>query len=223
MKIYDISLPLNSKTVIYPGNPDMTIEPYKTVPEYPTNLSRITFGSHTGTHVDAPRHVDNNAIGVDKIDLEKCIGPCRVLDMTKVEEKITVQDFEKENIREGERILTKTKNSLKGFSAMGGSASGGNHLFEDSIYLDGDAADFLAEKGIMLFGIDSLSVKKRGGEDTRPHTSLLSKNIVIFEGLDLSQVEAGEYQFIGLPLKFTDLDGAPARAILIKNGSNSTI
>lgn len=207
MRIYDISLSLNSKTIIYPGNPGMFIKPHKIVPEYPTNLSQIIFGSHTGTHADAPRHIDSGAIGVDKIDLGKCIGPCRVLDFANVEEKIAVADLERCNIQAGERILARTKNSLRGFS----------QFFENFIYLDGDAADYLALKRIALFGIDSLSIKKCGGKDTRPHTSLLRKNIVIFEGLDLSKVKPGSYQFIGLPLKFTDLDGAPARAVLIKN------
>lgn len=205
MTICDISLPLNSKTTIYPNNPGILIEPYRRVPEYPTNLTKITFGSHTGTHVDAPRHVDNNALGVDKISLEACIGPCRVLDLTYVEEKIAIPDLEKYDIKAGERILAKTKNSLRGFT----------RFYENSVYLDGDAADFLADKGIILFGIDWFSVKKRGEKDVRPHTSLLGKNIVLFEGLDLSKVEPGEYQFVGLPLKFTDLDGAPARAVLI--------
>ncbi len=204
MKIYDISLPLDNKTLLYPGNPKMLIEPHKTVPEYPTNLSSITFGSHTGTHVDAPRHIDNDAVGVDRVNLTACIGPCRVLDITDASEKITVFALEKEDIKEGERILVKTQNSLRGFSEFP----------EAPIYLDGDAADYLAERGIILFGIDWLSVKKRGGQDARPHTSLLRKNIVLFEGLDLSQVAPGSYQFIGLPLKFTDLDGAPARAVL---------
>ena len=194
MKIYDISVPLNNQTAIYPGNPEILIEPHRSVPEYPTNLSKITFGSHTGTHVDAPRHVDNSAIGVDKIDLAKCIGPCRVLDVTRVDDGIKIADLKEYNIKQGERILIKTKNG----------------------YLDGDAADYLANIGIIIFGIDSLSVKKRGSPDTRPHTSLLKKNIVLFEGLDLSKIEPGEYQFIGLPLKFTDLDGAPARAVLIR-------
>lgn len=222
MKIYDISLSLHNQTIIYPGNPGIFIEPRRAVPEYPTNLSKITFGSHTGTHVDAPRHVDNNAIGVDKIDLEKCIGPCRVLDFMDCEEKISVLDLEKQSVKSGERILAKTKNSLRlaSFdSAQDKSLARGkppHDFFDDAIYLDGDAADLLANKGIILFGIDWLSIKKRGGEDTRPHTSFLSKNIVIFEGLDLSKVEPGKYEFIGLPLKFTDLDGAPARAVLVK-------
>jgi arylformamidase len=205
MKFYDISLPLNDQTVIYSGNPDMVIESYRQTPDYPTNLSRITFGSHTGTHVDAPKHVDNSAIGVDEIDLGKCIGPCRVLDFSDSKEKITIDDCKKYNIKSGQRILAKTQNSLRGFDQMR----------DDAIYLDGDAADWLAEIGISLFGIDWLSIKKRGGEDVRPHTSLLNKGIVIFEGLDLSKVTPGNYEFVGLPLKFTNLDGAPARAVLM--------
>ena len=75
----------------------------------------------------------------------------------------------------------------------------------------------MAQKRIVLFGIDYLSVKKRGGSDNRSHTELLKNDIVNFEGLDLSQVEPDEYFFVGLPLKFIDLDGAPARAILLQN------
>lgn len=205
MKIYDISLSLDNQTIIYPGNSKINIEPYRSIPEYPTNLSKIIFGSHSGTHIDAPRHVDKKAIGVDKINLESCIGPCRVLDMICAMESVKISDLEKEKIKSGERILVKTKNSIRGFEKF----------YEDYIYLDGDAADYLANIGIILFGIDSLSIKKRGGSDMRPHTSLLKKNIILFEGLDLSEVEPGEYQFIGLPLKFTDLDGAPARAVLV--------
>jgi len=114
--------------------------------------------------------------------------------MTDADEGIRISDLEGYNIKQGERILVKTKKS----------------------YLDGDAADYLGDIGIVLFGIDSLSIKKQGGPDTRPHTSLLNRDIIIFEGLDLSQVEPGEYKFVGLPLKFTDLDGSPARAVLIE-------
>src|SRR3989344_7057404 len=205
MKIHDISLSLDKNTVIYPGNPVMIVESYKRIPKDPTNLSKITFGSHTGTHIDAPKHAFSDMAGIDGVSLEKCVGKCRVLDMLDVKEKMEIRDFERCGIESGERILVKTKNSERGFGKF----------HDDSVYLDGDAADYLADKGIILFGIDSLSIKKRGDEDARPHTSLLKNGIVIFEGLDLSKVEPGEYEFIGLALKFTDLDGAPARAILI--------
>ncbi|MCH8741531.1 cyclase family protein [Patescibacteria group bacterium] len=202
-KIIDISLPIDEKTVVYPGNPKVNI---KTIYGKTSTYSEIKFGSHTATHIDVPKHVFKKGFGVDKIDLKKVIGECRVFDMTRVKESIKVEDLEKENIKKGERILVKTKNSLLGFKKF----------YDNYIYLDGDAAEFLAQKKISLFGIDYFSVKKRGGKDTRPHTELLKNGIVIFEGLDLSKAKAGKYFFIGLPLKFTNLDGSPARVILLK-------
>ncbi|MDO8590750.1 MAG: hypothetical protein Q7R65_02090 [bacterium] len=110
-------------------------------------------------------------------------------------------------VKKAERILVKTRNSLRGF----------DKFYDDYIYLNGDAADYLAELGISLFGIDYFSVKQRGSKDQRPHTSLLSKNIPIIEGLDLSQVPAGNYTLVCLPLKFTGIEGGPARVILISD------
>jgi len=203
---YDISLPLRNGTIIYPGNPDILVAPHHQLPKDSSNISRIDFGSHSGTHVDAPRHVDTGAMPVDQIPLETFVGPCRVLDMTHCADAVRIEDFEKYGgVKVGERILFKTKNSLRGFEKF----------YDDYVYLDGGAADYLAEKGVILVGIDALSIKQRGSKDFRPHASLLGKGIVIFEGLDLAKVPAGNYTFIGLPLKFVGLDGAPARAVLL--------
>jgi len=201
-KIIDISLLLSDKTIVYPGNPEIKIA---TIPGKTSTHSEITIGSHAGTHLDAPKHVFENGAGVDKVDLNKIVGECRVLDMTRVKEVIGVDDLKKEKIKKGERILVKTKNSKRGFEKF----------YDDYIYLGGEAAEFLAKKKIALFGMDYLSVKKRGGPDNRPHTELLRSGVVIFEGLDLSKVKPGKYFFVGLPLKFAGLDGAPARAVLI--------
>lgn len=202
-KIIDISLPLNSSTIIYPGDPKIVIELAEK--GYPL-VSKITLGSHTGTHIDAPKHVFKDGASLDEIPLEQMVGKCRVFDFTDAESAIKVSDLKKHNIKEGERILAKTKNSEIGFKKFR----------DDYIYLDGDAAEYLAQKRVALFGIDYLSVKQRGSNDTRAHTELLKNNIIIFEGLDLSKAEAGEYMFVGLPLKFTSIDGSPARAILLK-------
>ncbi|HEY4513131.1 MAG TPA: cyclase family protein [Candidatus Paceibacterota bacterium] len=207
MKIIDISLPLNSKTPIYPENVPLSINIHHAMPEYSTQLSSITFGSHTGTHIDAPGHAVEGAPMLDKIPLENFIGTCRVLDFSQEEgESVTQKMLENKNIKKGERILLKTSNSIRGFK----------EFYEDFVYLDGDAADYLASLEVLLVGIDSLSIKKRGGADNRPHTSLLFKNIPIVEGLDLSKAEEGEYELYCLPLSFTDIDGAPVRAVLIE-------
>lgn len=202
--ILDISLPIKTNMMVYPKNPEVIIEEINTGH---STISKITFGSHTGTHVDAPKHANSEGLPVDQIDLDLMMGPCRVLDCTHCKEKITVEDLKRFGIKEKERILAKTQNSYRGFE----------EFYEDYIYLEGDAAKYLGDKKISLFGIDYLSIKKRGSEDNRPHTELLKHGIPIFEGLDLSKVKPGEYIFFGLPLRIEDCDGAPARCVLIPN------
>ena len=201
-KIIDISLALEEGMITYPNNPEFKIQSFQ---DLTSAHSVIEMGTHTGTHIDAPRHVFKNGKGVSRIPLTAYVGKCRVLDLSMVKESITINDLKKYRIKKGERILVKTRNSTRGFKKF----------YNDYTYIDGDTADYLAEKGIILFGIDYLSVKKRGGSDHRPHTSILKKGIVIFEGLDLSKVSEGVYTFIGLPLKLGNIDGAPARAVLV--------
>ncbi|MFA6536252.1 MAG: cyclase family protein [Candidatus Paceibacterota bacterium] len=207
MKIIDISLPLNNQTVVYPGNVPLEISVHHEMPEHATHLSKIVMGSHTGTHIDAPAHAVIGGVSLDQIPLTILIGPCRVLDFSEVKESVKIEDLKKFSPQKGERLLVKTSNSKRGF----------DKFYDDYIYLDGDAADYLVSLDISLFGIDYLSIKKRGGKDHRPHTSLLAKGIPIIEGIDLSKVEAGEYNLFCLPLKFTGIEGGPARAILTKN------
>lgn len=207
MKIIDISLPLNNQTPVYPKNVPIVVNVHQKMPEGSSHLSSITFGSHSGTHIDAPAHCIPGTLTLDKLPLEHFIGPVRVLDFSaETAECVTKDMLEKKNIKIGERILLKTRNSLRGFK----------EFYTDYVYLDGDGADYLAGLGVMLIGIDTLSIKKSGGPDNRPHLSFLSKNIPIVEGLDLSAAAEGEYELFCLPLKFTDIEGAPARAVLIQ-------
>lgn len=207
MKIFDVSIALNNKTVVYPGNVPLTIDVHHEMPEHATHLSKIVMGSHTGTHVDAPSHAVQGALSLDSIPLETFVGPCRVLDCTGSVGSVKIPDLKKFDVKRGERILVKTQNSILGFDTFR----------DDYIYLDGDSADYLSELGIALFGIDYFSVKQRGSKDQRPHTSLLAKNIPIIEGLDLSHVPAGSYILVCLPLKFIGIEGGPARVILADN------
>ncbi len=207
MKIIDISIPLDNETVIYPGNVPLSISIHHSMPEHATHLSSITFGSHTGTHIDAPSHAVAHGKSLDQIPLVNFVGPCRVLDFSNESgEAVTLEFLKSKNIKEGERILLKTKNSLTGFK----------EFYDDYVYLDGEGAEYLASINILVVGIDSLSIKKRGGSDVRPHTALLEKNIPIIEGLDLSEVSEMSYELYCLPLNFQGIEGSPARAILIE-------
>ncbi len=207
MKIIDISIPLTNETSIYPGNVPLSISVHHAMPEHATHLSSITFGSHTGTHIDAPSHAISGGKSLDELPLDIFIGSCRVLDFSGYgEEAVTLDFLKSKNIKTGERILLKTKNSLRGFK----------EFYDDCVYLDGDAAEYLARLSLLLVGIDSLSIKKRGGSDQRPHTALLQNNIPIIEGLDLALVSEGEYELCCLPLKFVGIEGSPARVVLLE-------
>ena len=244
MNFIDISQDIYSGMPVYPNNPEVSL---KAIASTISVISELTLGTHTGTHVDAPRHVFENGNDVSNINLDKFFGPCAVIDLTHVESEISTQDIVKglDNLKSTDsgnlpdgaavmsviphqtakfpgKIIFKTRNSLSFYAGNehpeGSAKSHPAKFSKDYVSLSGDAADFLAEKpGLHLVGIDYLSIKAVGSSDKRPHTSLLKKEVVIFEGLNLSNVVAGEYIFCGLPLKLKDADGAPARAVLIKH------
>jgi arylformamidase len=204
-KIIDITLPLNEKTIVYPGNPPVTFEHFGSASGSSFN-TKISMSSHSGTHMDAPAHAFKDGSGVDKIDLSKVIGPCRVLDFSSAKTEITVENLQQKKIKKGERILLKTTNSSRGYK----------EFYNDYIYVSGEGAMYLADRKIALVGIDALSIKKRGLPDNTAHTALLSKGIPVLEGINLHNVEEGEYFLVAAPLPFTGLDGSPLRAVLLK-------
>ncbi|NCS99024.1 cyclase family protein [Candidatus Parcubacteria bacterium] len=220
MKIYDISIELNNDAIVYPGNAPVKISDYARIPDASSNLSKIEMGSHTGTHIDAPFHVSNDGEKLGKFPLEYMVGPAKVFDFSYLQpgDAIKIEDFEKVagslgGILNGDRILVKTSNSERGFG----------EFYEDFVYLDGDCAEWLASKGIVFFAIDYLSIKQKGSKDNRPHTELLDKNIPIAEGVNLKYVPEGQYQLVFLPLKIAEIDGAPARAILIDENDDKIV
>jgi arylformamidase len=203
-KIIDISLPLSDSTIVYPNNVPLKIETHAHMPDSTTHLSKITMGTHTGSHIDAPMHAVIGASTLDQIPLETFIGICKVVDATHRSPGEGVKKEDIGEVKSGDRILIKTSNSIRGFE----------NFYDDYVYLDGDAADWLAEMKVELVGIDYLSIKQRGSKDQRPHTSLLEKNIPIIEGINLNHVDPGYYELICLPLKFIGVEGGPARIIL---------
>ena len=203
--IIDISLPLTKTTIVYPGNPQIIFTPLVSVASG-SRITKISFGSHTGTHIDAPSHAVAGGQTLDQLNLDAFIGSCRVLDLTACLTCIGAEDLRKFDVKAGERILAKTKNSEIGFETFR----------SDYIYLNPEAADYLANTKIKLFGIDYLSVKQKGSQDNRPHTALLNNNIPILEGINLKEVTAGDYFLMTLPLKFIGIDGSPTRAVLLK-------
>lgn len=200
--LIDISLPLSPHGITYPNNPNVEFEEQSTQTSV---ITKIAFGSHSGTHIDAPSHAKlENGATIDELDISIFHGKARVVDCLDSKGEITVADLERKDIKKGERILLKTDNSLRGF----------HEFFPNFVYLTSEGAEYLASKGVILVGIDSLSIKQKGNPDNRPHTNLLEKEIPILEGLDLSKATPGEYTLSAFPLKFIGIDGSPCRAVL---------
>lgn len=208
MKIYDVTVPISEQTPVYEGDPHVEITVANAIERGDAaNVSRLCCGIHTATHVDAPNHFIEGARRVHELELEKLIGTARVVEIDRSVLAITAAHLE--NLEGVERVLFKTRNSdfwnepEKGFR-------------KDFTYIAPDAAKVLADLGVKLVGIDYLSVEKFGAETFDTHITLLEKEIVIVEGLDLREVPAGDYELVCLPLKIIGGtgDGAPARTIL---------
>lgn len=208
-KIIDISVSLHTGMVYYPGDAKPEIKPARLISDGAVaNLSDVHMGTHTGTHVDAPRHFVDGKAAVDELPLEALLGPARVLDLTVVEGGISASDLEQAHIGEPERVLMKTRNS--GLWSM-------SEFQRDFIFLDDSGADLLVERGVKLIGTDYLSIERFHSESHYVHKRLLEVGTVVLEGADLSEVEPGDYELCCLPLKISGADGAPARAVLIKS------
>ena len=208
MKIYDISVPISTTMPTYPGDPPVVIEPIKQIGKGSrSNVSRVAFGDHTGTHFDPPRHFIPGGKTIDQMDLNVLYGSARVVDFTRVEREITARDLTRARIpKRATRLLFKTRSS-----AMWERAG----FQQDYIGVAWDAAQWLVDRGVKLVGVDYLSVETFGASEPRTHRTLLGAGVVIVEGLNLRGIKPGRYTFVGLPLKIQDGDGAPGRAILI--------
>lgn len=210
MRIYDVSVRLSETTPTYPGDPGIEIRSWKSLAEGDSaNVSLLYMGAHSGTHVDAPAHFIEGAGRVESLPLEALIGEAQVV---AVPDSVTTIDasFTAAHCQPGrERILFKTRNS--------NFWSGENTVFHtDFTHIDLGAAEYLVSQGTKLVGIDYLSIEQFKSKTHETHLALLSKGIVILEGLDLREVGAGIYELICLPLRIASGsgDGSPVRAVL---------
>ena len=198
MEIIDISVPIRSGMVTYPGDPEVRLVRTSSIADgAAANVSKLDFGVHSGTHVDAPLHFIDGAAGADELPLDVLNGPCEVVEAARLDKSAV--DAAPEGT---ERVLFKTRNS----------ELWAKDSFADEFErLDGAAARALVERGVRLVGVDYLSVG-----DEEAHHALLGAGVVPIEGLDLRGVVPGTYELHCLPLRLVGSDGAPARAILVR-------
>jgi arylformamidase len=206
-RIYDISVPIRSGGLVYPGNPEIEITLQQAVAKGAgANVSFIRFGSHTGTHADAARHFFDDGQTVDKIPLDRLIGPALLLAFPDELRAVTAADLQKHDVKGHTRILLRTRNSA---------LLSQKEFVRDYTFLAPDGAQYLVDNGVELVGIDYLSIEQFHSGHHKTHRTLLERSVVILEGLDLSVPAPGAYELICLPLRIEGCDGAPARAVLI--------
>jgi arylformamidase len=205
--IYDISLPLVDGGLIYPNNPPISITPAQQISKgASSNSSTLSFGSHTATHVDAPKHFFDDGAGADTLSLDVLMGPAMLICVDDDVRAVGVKELERHELSGHQRVLIKTRNS---------SFNREREFRQDYTYLAPDGAEHLVKLGVRLVGVDYLSVEQFHSGHHKTHRTLLGAGVVIVEGLDLSVPPMGPYDLRVLPLRLPGLDGAPARAVLV--------
>lgn len=204
----DASVPLRPGMPHWPGDGPFSIRQDHSLAQGDTaNVSHISLGVHTGTHMDAPLHFLHDGQSIDTLPFNAVVGRARVIEIEDTE-SIKVPELERHDIEAGERILFKTVNSSRAWQS--------DEFYEDFVYISKEAAEFLAQKKILTVGVDYLSVGGFRNDGVETHHALLGAGIWIIEGLNLSAVPSGHYDFVCLPLRLSGAEGSPARAILRK-------
>jgi arylformamidase len=206
MEVYDISQTLCREIAVWPGDPEFRSRwVMRSCEGASSNVSAVDLCVHTGTHVDAPLHLDVSGYDVVGAPLNRFIGSARVLAIPAAK-SIRASDLSELDWTRVERVLFKTRCS----------SLPEQRFHENYVYIEKDAAGFLVDKGMLLVGTDALSVDDFASTDLPSHRMLLQHGIVILEGARLQHVPPGDYELICLPLKLAGLEGSPVRAILRK-------
>lgn len=202
MKFYDVTAPIYEGMPVYKNKPEKQPK-FHTVTNGHVTETKVEMDLHTGTHVDAPLHMINDASTIETIAIKDLVGPVKLFDLTDVEDRITKEDIQHLDIQKDDFILFKTKNSF-------------DEAFNfEFIFVAEDAAAYLAEVGIKGVGIDALGIE-RAQEGHPTHRSLFQANVIVMEGLRLKEVEAGEYFMVAAPLNIQNTDASPARVLLFE-------
>ena len=205
-RYWDVSVAMRDGMVCWPGDPEPRVEQVLFMDRGDLcNLTRLNISAHTATHMDAPRHFVADGTGIEHTDLDAVIGTARVVEI-RDPSAIGRTELEKLEPQRGERLLFKTMNSDAAWESP--------KFVEEFVYLADEGAQYLVECGVRTIGVDYLSIGGFRHDTVETHVTILSAGITVIEGLNLKNVEPGEYELICLPLKIAGADGAPARVVL---------
>lgn len=206
MKMHDVTSTICEGMTVYKNKPEKQPNFNSVTNGYVTE-TQLELGVHTGTHIDAPRHMFVDGDTFETIAMEDLVGQSKVFDLTHVEDGISKKDLEGFDIQKDDFVLFKTKNSYV-------------ETFDfDFIYLAHDGAEYLSQIGIRGVGIDTLGIE-RSQEGHPTHKTLFENKIIIIEGLRLKEINQGDYFMVAAPLKLEGTDGSPARVLLFEELNN---
>lgn len=208
-KYYDISRLLASNIAVWPGDTKYKLQEVMRQSEGDSvNVSTLTMSAHTGTHIDAPFHYDSQGLRVNNLEPDIYWGTAQVVSIEKSDGPIFPEDLVEYDLGMAKRLLLHSNAS-----------EGDPSIFpEKIIYSSSELAEFMGEKGIVLFGTDAPSVDDINDPKLPGHHALNKNGISILEGLDLSMVPDGVYELSALPLNIMGGDGSPVRAVLREMG-----
>jgi arylformamidase len=211
VRIFDVTVAISEATPIYKGDPGVEITYFRSISSGATaNVSQVAFGVHTGTHVDAPNHFIDGGKRIHELDPQKLIGQCRVIEIPA--DVTAIEPEHVGDVNSLKRFVFKTRNSSFWAEPERGFRT-------DFTYITPATAKMLVDNGVVLVGIDYLSIEKSGSPGHPVHVTLLENETIILEGLDLREVSAGDYDLICMPLKYIGGggDGSPARTFLLRS------
>lgn len=202
-RLWDISPPIASGSPLFPG--DTAYSQRWTAelgPGCPVNLSAITMSPHIGAHADAPLHYGAGEAPIGSVDLDPYLGPCRVVHAINCGPLVEPGHLAHAAADLPARVLVRTCRRAPtawspAFTAFAPETIG-----------------WLADRGVRLVGIDSQSVDPAASKTLDSHRQLLERGVRVLENLVLDDVPAGDYELIALPLKLTEADASPVRAVL---------
>lgn len=200
--IYDITRIIHSDALVYPGDDPILVDNLcKIDNNCPCNITNLEWTTHFLTHVDPPLHFIKDGRSLDDIPLDRFTGKSLVIE---VDGDAVLPEHIPENVT-GYNLLFKTRNSFEYDESK---------FNESHVYVSKEACEIAVERGINMVGIDYISIDRFGDESYPAHNTLLSNDVLILEGIDLSEVPLGEYFLFALPLKIKGGDGSPVRAVL---------
>ncbi len=206
--IYDITVLLGEESITYPGDPVFLRELVTTLKDQgDCELSRLSMSSHSGTHMDAPSHFIQGGKSIDRYGPEDFMFSAVILE-TKDDRIIHPKEMKNIRIDPGDALLFKTENSRSGRCKSGA-------FSQDYVYLSEEAADLCIEKGVGLIGIDYITIDRYNDATFAIHHKILGNNILILEGIDLSEVPPGRFTLFCPALKIKNGEASPVRAFLL--------